>query len=152
MLLPDIKERVKQKQEMQMQARNKGKVRVFQEGDLVFVKDYRVSGPKWIPAQVLSPTGPLSYSISLSDGRTLRRHVDDIRHRYSTDDNQGMGLLMTPGASDYENLSTVNRDDTVNNNGNEEPSTHEVDTQAPGRQSSRVLIILHHALITHYVN
>ena len=163
MLLPDIKERVKQKQEIQMQARNKGKVRVFREGDFVFVKDYRVSGPKWIPAQVLSPTGPLSYSILLSDGRTLRRHVDDIRHRCSTDDNQDMGLLMTPGASDYENLneeelineeSTVNRDDTVNNEENEEPSTHEVDTQAPGRQSSRVRRTPNYfaPLITHYVS
>ena len=46
MLLPDIKERVKQKQEIQMQTRNKGKVQVFQEGDFVFVKDSRVSGPK----------------------------------------------------------------------------------------------------------
>ena len=34
---------------------------------------------KWLPGKVTKITGPLSYVIELSDGNTVRRHVDHIK-------------------------------------------------------------------------
>ncbi len=35
----------------------------------------------WLPGKITKVTGPLSYIIELSDGRSVRRHVDSIRRR-----------------------------------------------------------------------
>ena len=43
-------------------------------------RDY--SGPsKWIPGVVLKKLGPVTYDVEISNGRTIKRHVDQLRLR-----------------------------------------------------------------------
>ena len=37
---------------------------------------------KWIPGVITEITGLISYQVTLADGRTLKRHFDQIRTRY----------------------------------------------------------------------
>ena len=48
----------------------------------MFVKDFP-SGKQWLTGSVTEVKGPLSYHVTLSDGRVVRRHVDHIRVRTS---------------------------------------------------------------------
>ncbi|XP_072389625.1 uncharacterized protein [Diabrotica undecimpunctata] len=36
---------------------------------------------KWLPSKIIETTGPLSYKVQTHDGKTLRRHSDQIRTR-----------------------------------------------------------------------
>ncbi|XP_060541499.1 uncharacterized protein LOC117675782 [Pantherophis guttatus] len=54
--------------------------RVFKEGDQVFARNYG-GDPRWLPGQIIQVTGPCSYRVLLVDGRTWRRHVDQLRKR-----------------------------------------------------------------------
>ena len=52
----------------------------LQVGMSVYV--YNNNGhPEWLPGTIEKQTGPISYVVKLSDGRTWRRHVDHIRIR-----------------------------------------------------------------------
>lgn len=57
--------------------------RTFQSEDPVFARNY-AQGPPWIPAVISRATGPISYEVTGPDGRVLRRHVDQLRHRTVT--------------------------------------------------------------------
>ena len=37
---------------------------------------------EWLPGIIEAASGPLSYVIRLTDGRTVKRHVDHIRERH----------------------------------------------------------------------
>ena len=52
----------------------------FQVGNAVYIKEFP-SGKDWVSAVVSSVRGPLSYHVSLFDGRVVRRHVEHIRIR-----------------------------------------------------------------------
>ena len=58
------------------------KARVFEIGELVFVKSPN-RDCNWLPGKITKVTGPLSYHVSLSDGRERRCHVDQLRARLS---------------------------------------------------------------------
>lgn len=71
--------KVQQKQLKQKQAHDKNrKLRSFAPGDNVLVRNYSY-GPKWIPAVIQNPLGPVSYTVSLGSGQTMKRHVDQVR-------------------------------------------------------------------------
>ena len=53
-------------------------------GDPVMVRNYSRIGPQWSPAVVKSSTGPLSYRCDLPDGRTVKRHQDQVHSREIT--------------------------------------------------------------------
>ena len=55
-------------------------LRLEEVGDAVYIKEFP-SGKDWVPAVVSSVRGPLSYYVSLSDGRVVRQHVEHIRIR-----------------------------------------------------------------------
>ncbi|KRX18868.1 Uncharacterized protein T07_3375, partial [Trichinella nelsoni] len=59
------------------------KVRTFQTDDQVYAKNYS-SEKAWKPAIVVTPTGPLSYQVQTEDGQLWRRHIDQLRKRYVT--------------------------------------------------------------------
>ena len=44
-------------------------------------KNFGVHGPRWIKGKISSCNGPLSYEVTLTDGRRFRRHVDHIQLR-----------------------------------------------------------------------
>ncbi|KRZ00007.1 Uncharacterized protein T11_5724, partial [Trichinella zimbabwensis] len=63
--------------------KNFEKIRTFETDDQVYAKNYS-SGKIWKPATVVTPTGPLSYKVQTEDGQLWRRHVDQLRKRYVT--------------------------------------------------------------------
>jgi len=42
-------------------------------------------GPVWLPGQIKQVRGPVSYAVTLSDGRLLKRHIDHIQMRTTTE-------------------------------------------------------------------
>jgi len=55
---------------------------------------------------VIKSNGPLSYLVKTSDGREMRRHVDNLRARYENTKSSGrQGLKSTSGNSIQEKLS-----------------------------------------------
>ena len=41
-------------------------------------------GPAWLPGQVVEVSGAVLYTIMLEDGRSVRRHVEQLRSRTNT--------------------------------------------------------------------
>ena len=66
------------------------KLRTFSISDPVFVHNFNNKTPLWLSGHIKEKTGPLSYKVSLDDGRIIRRHVDHIRHRSATREPAGV--------------------------------------------------------------
>ena len=83
LLFPDVSQRVETQQQRQKHSHDSTKPkRTFSIGDLVYAENFSVpSTVKWLPGKVLQVTGPLSYSIELLSGGTVRRHVDQLLRR-----------------------------------------------------------------------
>jgi hypothetical protein len=80
LLHPDLAGRVIDKQENQKYQHDQhAKDRQFQLDDQVYVKNMSPRGPRWVPGKVTSLTGPVSYTVTLSNGVTQRRHQDHLR-------------------------------------------------------------------------
>ena len=75
-----VQEKVKAAQERQKKWHDKrAKPRSFIiVGDQVLVLNFG-RGPKWLPGEVTSIRGPVSVTVELADGRSVRRHYDYIR-------------------------------------------------------------------------
>ncbi|XP_026539495.1 uncharacterized protein K02A2.6-like [Notechis scutatus] len=56
------------------------KYRTFIPGDLVYAKNL-TGDPLWLPATITQITGPRSYQLETEDGRTWKRHIDQLRSR-----------------------------------------------------------------------
>ena len=52
------------------------------EGDTVLVKNFS-SGEPWLPGLIYSKIGPSSCTVDLTDGRRVRRHLDQLRKNAS---------------------------------------------------------------------
>ena len=75
---PNISSTVNSSQAAQVHARQKkSKPRNFAVGDSVLIWNYR-GGSKLLPATVFSKSGPLSYTVELTNGSTVRRHIEQI--------------------------------------------------------------------------
>ena len=74
-----VQEKVRATQERQKKWHDKrAKPRYFFIGDQVLVLNFG-RGPKWLPGKVTSIRGPVSVTVELADGRSVRRHYDHIR-------------------------------------------------------------------------
>ncbi|KRZ48256.1 Uncharacterized protein T02_15229 [Trichinella nativa] len=60
---------------------DKQKIRIFAPDDLVFARNY-AHGPKWCPATIVAPTGPVFYKVRTTDGQLWKRHLDQLRKRH----------------------------------------------------------------------
>ncbi|CAG2211726.1 unnamed protein product [Mytilus edulis] len=79
---PGRKNRVQQKQQRQKQSHDKtAQVRNFNVGDSVYILSHNREA-KWITGTLIKRTGPVSFVIELNDGRTVKRHQNQIRHKY----------------------------------------------------------------------
>ena len=47
-------------------------------GSQVKVRNYH-GDTKWIPGTILKKLGPVTYSFDIGDGRTMKRHMDQVR-------------------------------------------------------------------------
>ena len=81
---PDLKQRVRDKQEVQKQCYDKSaKNRDFNIGDNVYILNHgRGVTAKWISGTIIKQSGPVSFCIKLSDGRMVKRHQNQIRLKY----------------------------------------------------------------------
>ena len=80
LLRPDLSSRVRQQQAIQKQNHDThAKQRDINTGMEVYVFNNQGT-PKWLPGTI---GGPVSVVVKLSDGRTLRKHIDDLRPRTS---------------------------------------------------------------------
>ena len=80
LLKPDLQGKVASGQDQMKLSKHCGtKVRHFKEGQNVMVRDYRAHDRRWIPAEIESQTGPLSYTVNPGFGTTWRRHADQLR-------------------------------------------------------------------------
>ena len=77
LIYPDIGRKMNQQKVI-----NHGRhLRTFQPDDKVYFRNFSSKEPKWIPAIIKQKISPVSYTIFLSDGRTIKRHVDHIQSR-----------------------------------------------------------------------
>nr|XP_020662259.1 uncharacterized protein K02A2.6-like [Pogona vitticeps] len=58
--------------------------RVFFCGDPMWAGNY-IGNPAWLSARVLRVKGPMSYKVATEDGRTLKRHIEQLRSRLPAD-------------------------------------------------------------------
>ena len=88
LLKSDLSTNVENNQFKQKLAHDNNKpYRTFNEGETVYVEDFTTDKQKWIPGIIQRATGPLSYSVVLLNGSTVRRHVDSIKGRQRTSPN-----------------------------------------------------------------
>ena len=59
---------------------SKSNVRMFQEGDSIWTRDYRGFSEKWVHGIILHQLGPVTYKVKVGD-LVWKRHVDQIHPR-----------------------------------------------------------------------
>ena len=80
-------------EEKQQKHNSKARSRSFQNGDLVYVKNFS-PGPQWVPGKVIEISGPVSYVIQLNDGRQRRCHIDHLRARVGDTDTDEISQII----------------------------------------------------------
>ena len=124
---PDLTMGVESKQEKQRVDRNKGtKDRTVNVEDTVFVQDLPARS-SWIPGVVTGKCGPLSYTVALSNGCVVRRHIDNIRLRET---------LSVERQDNNENEDWPDSPNSPNDNAPEDILEAEK-TKLPARRSTR---------------
>ena len=84
MLHPKIEAKVCQNQYRQKELHYfHTRERVLVEGDSVLVQNFS-SGDPWLPGVIYLKTGPASFTVDLTDGKKVRRHLDQARKNTST--------------------------------------------------------------------
>lgn len=83
LLHPDLSKKVEERQAKEIVEPRRPE-RLFAQGDLIYVRNFG-SGNKWIPAEICEVLGPRNYQVKLSNGRIVKRHLDQIRLRSNQD-------------------------------------------------------------------
>ncbi len=86
LLRPDMKAKVVEKQEKQKQRHDQhSRERQLKPDDCVYARNFSSSNNQmWLPGVILRQSGPVSYVVKLTDGRTCRRHQDHVRLLHDT--------------------------------------------------------------------
>ena len=85
LIKPSLDQRVQDKQGRQQRQHDiHAKQRNLVEGERVYLKNHR-SGDSWLPGEICKATGPVSYTVKMSDGSIVRCHQDHIRSRIAED-------------------------------------------------------------------
>ena len=58
----------------------------------MFVENFG-HGSKWLEGTIEEIKGPLTYMVKLSDGKLVKRHVDHIRNRTSTEPSNSQDII-----------------------------------------------------------
>ena len=78
-LRPNLEVKVRQTQCRQKELHDfHARDRELVEGYSVLVKNFNAGNP-WLPGMIHSKTGPSSFTVDLTDGRRVRRHLDQLR-------------------------------------------------------------------------
>ena len=85
LLKPNLEQRVTEKQRRQQFDHDKrSRIRQFSEGEKVFARNFG-RGETWLSGHITESSGPVSFQVKLQDGRTIRRHQDQLRKRFTQD-------------------------------------------------------------------
>jgi len=93
----DLLKPSRESQVLDQQAHQKATTRELDVGERVSAKNFR-SGPQWIPGVVSDVSGPLTYLITLEDGRVIIQYVDHLQKRGNT--RQFTGYIVLKDKSD----------------------------------------------------
>ena len=106
-------------------------VRSFHLEGLVFMRNFGQdsSAQPWLPGHIVSSSGPLSYTVQLSDGRTFRRHINHIRKRTNHKQVTSSEFTEVVEPEEAEVVSLVASSDITSNTA-EEQTTDEHGTQS----------------------
>ena len=86
--MPNLEQNVAEKQRKQQFDHDKySRVHQFSDGEKVFVKN-QGRGETWLPGHIIESSGPVSFKVQLQDGRTISRHQDHLRKRFTEDPEQ----------------------------------------------------------------
>ena len=98
LMLPDTRKHVTSKQSDQKQQHDKHTrpCSLF-PGSFVMIRDYSGSS-KWIPGVILKKLGPVTYDVETTNGRIVKRHVNQLRLR--KDSANISEVITTPEISD----------------------------------------------------
>jgi hypothetical protein len=82
---PDAGQKARQEQDRQRKSHDAhAKPRSFVVGETVYTRNY-AQGTRWLPGTMVEIEGQVLVHVKLTDGRILRRHVDQVRPRTATD-------------------------------------------------------------------
>ena len=88
LLKPNLEQKVAEKQRRQQFDHDRhSRVRQFSDGEKVFVRN-QGRGETWLPGHIIESSGPVSFKVQLQDGRTISRHQDHLRKRFTEDPEQ----------------------------------------------------------------
>ena len=80
LLRPNISRTVRHSQSREIERKQPStRLRVFDIGATVMVRNFGGSGPDWVPGVIAQKMGPLTYLVDVSGGRLWKRHVDHIK-------------------------------------------------------------------------
>ena len=81
LLKPNLKGIVEARQAAQKKHHDHhSKLRTLSVGSPVMVRDFRHAN-KWIPGTVARKLGPVTYHVNITDGKILKRHIDNLTRR-----------------------------------------------------------------------
>ena len=84
LMMPNTKQHVKQADQKQHHDKRAKSQPMF-PGTTVLVREYNRPN-KWIPGVILQKLGPVTFSIAINNGRTVNRHIDQLRYKTETVD------------------------------------------------------------------
>ena len=73
LLVPDIGERVRKRQNLQKYSRE------FQENEAVLAKNFS-QGPPWITGKILKKSGATTFLVEIPNGQVIGCHADQLKH------------------------------------------------------------------------
>ncbi|CAB0013442.1 unnamed protein product [Nesidiocoris tenuis] len=102
LLRPNLQRRMTERQLI-----NNSDFRSFVPGDLVMFRSYAQNSETWTPAVVKTVLGDLHYEVEC-DGRTFRRHVDQIRTRAPNKQSDQSKAESSPQPTDWTTIALAN--------------------------------------------
>lgn len=123
LLKPDLHRDVSKKQSSLM--KKQSPVRTFHEGQSVIARDYRHGNKKWQTGEIVSKTGPLTYTVRVPPGLIWRRHVDqllDSSTRHSTRNDQCRDADCADSCEDFTSFTPGEPPDEPPDELNAEPA------------------------------
>jgi hypothetical protein len=133
---PDAGQKARQEQDRQRKSHDAhAKPRSFVVGETVYTRNY-AQGTRWLPGTMVEIEGQVLVHVKLTDGRILRRHVDQVRPRTATDgdsppaSDEGAEDGPPPGGNDTRTEEPETAETTETQEPDTEPTTEEPDESA----------------------
>ena len=126
LVLPNLSKRITDVQGKQKQQHDQHtKCQSFNPGDKVLARNYNDT-EMWLPGQIVEVTGPVSYKVRIDkDGRTFRRHQDQLRKGCIVSEQSSQAELSTLDDCIFPStVASNNNDSSTSNNVPVRKSTH----------------------------